>query len=98
MTEADRIAEFANVNHELAELVVIGATRGGSSVKALRGPSQTRDLVELRRWIIARARARVDFDGRPLFSFPAIGRALNRDHTTIMHHDRHLKSQGRNPS
>ncbi|HXH52568.1 MAG TPA: helix-turn-helix domain-containing protein [Sphingomicrobium sp.] len=79
MTEADRISLHAGVDHWLAELVVIGANRTGSSIKALRGASKQRELVAARVWIALRARA----DG---FSFPEIGRALNRDHTTIVHH------------
>lgn len=83
MTEADRISTFADVDHGLAELVVMGANRTGSSIRALRGPSRALELIAARRWIIARA--------RPRYSFPEIGRALNRDHTTIVHHDQWLR-------
>ncbi|MGE5563153.1 MAG: hypothetical protein ACM3ZV_07555 [Bacillota bacterium] len=88
MTDADRISRFANVDRELAELVVIAATRGGHSVKHLRGPCKHKELVAARRWVVARARARRGSDGRPRFSYWQIARALNRDHTTVIHHER----------
>lgn len=78
MTDADRISAFANVDPELADLVVRGARRARVPVKVLRGDCKRGELVKARRWVIARA--------RPRWSYWHIARALNRDHTTIMHH------------
>lgn len=82
MTEADRISEFARVDHELAELVVMGATRGGHSLRAFRGSSNAPIYVRDRQWVIRQASAK--------FTSSQIGRALNRDHSTILHHCRQL--------
>lgn len=80
MTDADRISCYARVHPDLARLVVTAATIGGHSLRALRGSSNARDLVLARRWVVKRA--------RPRFSYPEIGRALNRDHSTVIHHSR----------
>lgn len=76
---ADKIEMWANVPQELAELVVAGADLFRVSVRWLRSESRDAELVKCRRWITAQARDRG-------FSFPLIGRALNRDHSTIMYH------------
>lgn len=79
MTEADRIADNANVPHGLAELVVIYAEKHGRTVRQVRGECRDRDLVWIRKMISREARR-----NRPRrYSFPQIGRALNRDHTTV---------------
>lgn len=78
MTEADRLSKCANVPHDLAELVVMGANRIGSSLRWFRSDHRFSDLVDGRAWVAREARARGH-------SFPSIGRALNRDHSTVMH-------------
>jgi chromosomal replication initiation ATPase DnaA len=78
MTDADRISQFANVPHDLAELVVMGANRIGSSLKWFRSDRRFEELVAGRAWVAREARQRGH-------SFPAIGRALNRDHSSIIH-------------
>ena len=91
-SEADRLSEWAGVPQELAEMVVQMA--GRTPVTEIRSQSRRQDLVE-RRWEIAvAARAKG-------YSLPSIGRALNRDHTTILHALRQSKSPfstGRSPS
>jgi hypothetical protein len=77
-TDADRIAMWAWVRPELASLVVEGARKFNVSVKWLRSESRMEELIACRHWIATEARRRG-------FSYPQIGRALNRDHTTIMH-------------
>jgi hypothetical protein len=77
-TQADRISEWADVPQRLAELVVEGCAAANLDVRAVRSASRHQELVECR-WRIA-AQARIMG-----YSYPAIGRALNRDHTTIMH-------------
>lgn len=77
MTDADRIAAYANVPHGLAEIVVMTANRLGYPVKSVRREGQTAPVVAARRVIAHKARA----EG---YSYPQIGRALNRDHTTVM--------------
>ncbi len=79
MTEADRLAENANVPHALAELVVMLAEKYGRTIKQLRGECRDRDLVQIRKRIAREGRHR-------RYSFPQIGRALNRDHSTIISH------------
>jgi chromosomal replication initiation ATPase DnaA len=80
MRAAERIHRFADVDRELAELVVRGARRARVKVETLRSESKVGKLVEARRWVVARA--------RPRWSYWAIGRALNRDHSTVVHHER----------
>ena len=78
MTEADRLQQFANVPRGLAELVTIEAERAGFTIKQLRSNNTERQRVETRRRVAAMARLKG-------FSFPQIGRALNRDHSTIIY-------------
>lgn len=78
MSEADRISAFANVPHGLAEIVVATCSVTGHTVRAIRSDCRKRPLVIVRRKISLAAR-----DAG--FSFPQIGRALNRDHSTIIH-------------
>ena len=80
-TDADRISEYANVPQHLAELVTGTASESRIPLRRLRSDSRLKELVECRRNIIRKA---LEHN----YSFPQIGRALNRDHTTIMHHAR----------
>lgn len=84
MTDTDRLAHNAEVPRDLAALVVLAAGRAGVSVKDLRGPRQYGWLMSARRFVIAEAR-------RHAFSYPAIGRALNRDHSTIIQAERRTR-------
>lgn len=77
MTETDRLQEWADVPRGLAEIVVIQANKYGFTLSQLRGPSRERGRLSARRSIARLARG----EG---FSFPQIGRALNRDHSTVM--------------
>jgi hypothetical protein len=72
MTEADRLSENANVPHGLAELVVIWSEKQGRTLRQVRSECRDRDLVWIRRMVAREARRRN-------YSFPQIGRALNRD-------------------
>jgi hypothetical protein len=76
MNDIDRIAAFANVPRELAELVVIAATRSGSSIGWFRGERRFSELVDGRAWVAREARARG-------YNFCVIGRALNRDPSSV---------------
>lgn len=77
MTEADRLSVHANVPHDLAELIVLHAERSGYTLRAIRSDSRKRPLVQARWQIIGIVRAAG-------FSSPVIGRAMNRDHTSIL--------------
>lgn len=64
---------------ELAQIVVrMNRRRGYCDLAHLRSQRKDRGAVETRWAIIAEARKRG-------FSYPLIGRALNRDHTSIMY-------------
>lgn len=78
MSEAQRISQFASVPLGLAEMVVDRALQANCPLKLLRSECFQRDIVHIR-WAIAREAHEAGF------SYAAIGRALNRDHTTIMH-------------
>jgi chromosomal replication initiation ATPase DnaA len=78
-TEADKIAQWARVPHDLATLVVQGARKFNVSVKWLRSESRDSELVKCRVWISCEARGRGH-------SYCRIARALNRDHTTVIHY------------
>lgn len=79
MTDVDRLQEWADVPRGLAEIVVIEANKYGFTLAQLRSPSREAQRVWLRKNI-----ARIARQHRPPFSFPQIGRALNRDHSTVM--------------
>lgn len=79
MNDVDRISRFAGVERGLAQLVVSAANRGGHSLQALRGESRAPDLVEARQSVIRQAFT-------VGFGVTEIGRALNRDHSTVWHH------------
>ena len=78
MTEADRLSVHANVPLALAQLVAMHADRLGYTLGTIRNDRRQRQLVRARWQIIALARN----EG---FSLPVIGRAMNRDHTSIIH-------------
>jgi chromosomal replication initiation ATPase DnaA len=80
---AERISAFARVDLELAELVVRGAQVHHVAVDELRGEQKNEKSTRVRRWVAARA--------RPRWSWWEIGRALNRDHSTMIHHHRRAK-------
>lgn len=66
--------------HPLAlhNLLHLAATACGVEVEDLKGRSHRRELVTVRRIFAKRAHS----EG---FSSPAIGRMINRHHTTILH-------------
>ncbi len=76
-TSARDIASFANIPLDLAKLVVFGCIARGIDVRELRSERRQQYLVVLRRVIASQARQQG-------YSYTVIGRALNRDHTTIM--------------
>ena len=51
----------------------------GVTIDELTGPRRTAKLVDAR-WVAAKA-----LQNRGKLSYPAIGRMMNRDHTSIMH-------------
>ncbi len=76
--DADRICAFANVPLPLAQLVVETCRERGVDLKTLRAARGPNALVAIRHGIAIEAR-------KQGYSYPLIGRALNRDHTTIIH-------------
>ena len=77
MTEAERLSRFADIPLYLAQLVVMRVNATGYSLKFVRSGKRWDNLVDIRQSIAAEAREHE-------FSYPQIGRALNRDHTTII--------------
>jgi hypothetical protein len=77
LSKAVAAARHACLVASEADLEEIAAA-GGASLALLRGPSQRRALVELRRIAARYLRSRG-------CSLPEIGAALSRDHTTILH-------------
>lgn len=75
---AKQLAAWADVPDDLAKITVSGAKRYGLPLCAIRGDCRKRNLVVCRWYIAGRAR-------KAGFSFPQIGRALNRDHSTIVY-------------
>jgi chromosomal replication initiation ATPase DnaA len=63
---------------ELAEL-------RGVSAEDILGQRRHRHVAHVRQEVMYRLRSRVGTDGRPLHSYPEIGRALARDHTSCLH-------------
>ena len=78
MTDSDQLHQWADVPRELAEIVVSYADKYGFTIKELRGPSRKADRVWVRRSIAKIARHRAE-----PFTYWQIGRALNRDNSTI---------------
>jgi hypothetical protein len=76
--EADRICAFANVPLPLARLVVEISHQHNISVKSIRSACRLKSHTDCRMEIICEARERG-------YSLPLIGRAINRDHTTVIH-------------
>lgn len=63
---------------ELLELAIAEARRFGFTLAELRSPSRKRPLVSARRAVASAAH-------EAGFSYMAIGRVLNRDHSTIIY-------------
>lgn len=85
--EALRIARHARVALRLAHLVVSSADEAGFSVRLFRSQRQSRPLVAARKACMVAARdlpAPARRSGH--YSYPEIGRAVNRDHATVIHH------------
>lgn len=78
MTDTERLAHDAGVPADLAALVVLAANRLGISVREFRRDGRPARFVRERWNVAVAARAHG-------FSYPVIGRALNRDHSTIIH-------------
>lgn len=78
MTDTDRLAIHADVPPDLAALVVLGANRADVTLRTLRSSSRLPWLVRERRRVAVEARSHN-------FSWWQIGRALNRDHSTVIH-------------
>ena len=75
---ADRLSEWANVPLQLAQLVAKAADEADITLQRLRSPVKRADIVRVR-WNIAREARRLNY------SYSTIGRALNRDHTTVIY-------------
>ena len=81
MTDTDRLAHDADVPADLAALVVLAANRLGVSVRCFRAAGRRLPFVRERQLVAVSAR-----DSG--FTYQAIGRALNRDHTSVIHAER----------
>lgn len=77
-TDADKISAWALVPQELADLLVERAEEAHLPLKAVRSETRLPKYVAFRQKFSVEAHKR-------RFSFSAIGRALNRDHTTIIY-------------
>jgi chromosomal replication initiation ATPase DnaA len=69
----------------LRDIIRHTAEGHGLNVGDLTGRNRSRKLVRARQEAMWRARQVKRPDGRNRYSFPQIGRALNRDHSTIVH-------------
>jgi hypothetical protein len=75
---AEQLSAWANVPLDLAELVIeANRRRKRYGLDLLRSNTKSAGLTVVRHAIAREARARG-------YSYPAIGRALNRDHSSIM--------------
>jgi hypothetical protein len=81
MTEAERLAAETGVSRKLAAIVVEGAQRAGVSLRSFRADDRRPHLILERRRVTVIARDRG-------YSSPQIAKALNRDHSTILHAER----------
>jgi chromosomal replication initiation ATPase DnaA len=77
MTDVDRLAASAAVPEALAALVVIAANEADVPLRIFRSSSRRSRLVAGRRRVAGLGRAHG-------FSYWQIGRALNRDHSTVI--------------
>lgn len=75
--EVAHLRRFANVPIALASLTVGLCRSNGYDLETIRRDGRMHDLVRIRDIIAKQAREQG-------FSFPQIGRALNRDHTSII--------------
>ena len=74
----EQLAEWASVPRELAEIVFSKSLSHNIDVPSIRSDLKCRHMVAARREIAVEAREQS-------FSYPKIGRALNRDHTSVRH-------------
>lgn len=84
MTEVDRLARDARISVDLAAMVAAAACSAGVSVRCFRSEDRRAHLVAGRRRLIVEARDRG-------FSLWDVARALNRDSSTICHHERYRR-------
>jgi hypothetical protein len=84
MREADALSRFADIDPMLADLVVMEASKRNMSVLELRLKKRDNWRTAPKRRLIARKARMMGF------SFPQIGKALNRDHTIIIGYCRDL--------
>jgi hypothetical protein len=84
MTEVERLARDADIPAALARMVVEAAAAAGVSLRSFRTDDRRPHLVAERQRLILVARDRG-------FSLPQVGRALNRDHSTILTADRRAR-------
>lgn len=85
MTDTERLAHDARIPADLAALVVLEANRAHISVRQFRRPGRPARLTPHKRRAIVTAR-----DAG--FSWWAIARAMNRDHTTCLFHYKQAKA------
>lgn len=77
-TNARELAVWADVPPRLARITVRAAAAHGLTLATLRSDSRKRPLFRCRQSVATQAR-------KEGFSFPQIGRALNRDHSTVIY-------------
>jgi chromosomal replication initiation ATPase DnaA len=78
MTEIQNLAVWADIPDRLAGIVAYRALKAGVSLRTLRSSDKRLELVKVRRAIAYEAR-------QSGYSLWQIGRALNRDSSTVLH-------------
>jgi chromosomal replication initiation ATPase DnaA len=93
--EAARIARHAHVALPLAHLVVAAADEAGFSVKLFRSERRGKRLAAARKACMVAARDLTSAARRSRhYSYPEIGRAVNRHHSTVIVHVHAAREQG----
>lgn len=82
---AETKVPFQSPRDALHSLSYVVALEHGVMVEDLTGNSRAKEDAQARQDFMWKARQMTKADGSPRFSFPQIGRFLNRDHTSVMH-------------
>lgn len=65
----------------------------GVCARDILSPSRIHRIAHARQDAMVRLRAITDPDGKPRYSLPVIGRAFDRDHTTVVHAIRAIRKR-----
>ncbi len=83
----DLLADAGTTQISEAMIMVATADYFGTTVEELRGPGKTRSLAQSRQIAMYLCRELTDL------SLPNIGRAFNRDHTTVMYAQKKIRNE-----